>query len=134
VEVRNQSSVMVLDCGKLADWRPQELLETVVPNSETPGPGQIRYKDFMYLGFVDQEKIQPLDPRWNHFNIIRDDTKLVHFSYVRGQPWKKPGHPLARTWTDWMKRAMVAGCLTKGELAREVLRRHIHPAYARYVL
>lgn len=98
VEVANQSSVMVMDCAKLTDWRPDELLKMVVHNKETPGPGQIRYKDFMYLGFVDQKKIQPLDPRWNHFNIIRDDTKLVHFSYVKGQPWKKPSHPLSRTW------------------------------------
>jgi hypothetical protein len=133
VDVRNQSSVMVLDCGRLRDWDPAHLFDNVIPNGRTPGPGEITYKDFMYLDWVEPAKLQPLDPAWNHFNIVRPDTKLVHFSYVRGQPWKTPSHGLTPVWSDWLRRAMQAGAVTRGDLARAILKRHVHPYFVRFL-
>lgn len=130
VPERHQSSVMVLDCAKLTDWT-DALFERVVPNADEPGPGQHRYKDFMYLSFVPPALLQPLDPRWNHFNIVRSDTRLVHFSYVRGQPWKTPSHELAPLWRRWLDATIEAGLLTRGEVLRAVLKGHIHPVYIR---
>ncbi|MGE3771137.1 MAG: glycosyltransferase [Bdellovibrionales bacterium] len=90
-EIRhNQTSVMVLDCARLKDWNPETMFDHVVPNREELKPGQIHYRDFMTLSWYDQSKIQPIDPRWNHYNINRPDTKLTHFSYVREQPWRSP--------------------------------------------
>lgn len=129
----NQSSVMVLDCAKLAHWKQDTLFDRVIPNNQTPKEGEILYRDFIYLTWEDQSVIQPLDPRWNHMNLLRDDTKLIHYTYVRGQPWKKPSHPLSKFWAEWLVKAMAAGYVTRAELAREVLRRHIHPYYLRYV-
>lgn len=133
VEPRNETSVMVLDCARLSAWNPETLFERVVPNRATPGAGEISYRDFMRLAWVDPATIQHLDPRWNHYNVVRDDTKLVHFSHVREQPWKRPSHALTPFWESWLVRALDAGCLGRGDVVREVLRRHLHPRFLRHV-
>ena len=127
VPARNETSVMVLDCEKLKDWDPDQIFESVVANDATPGPGQIRYKDFMRLGWVDPALIQAIDPRWNHYNLLRDDTRNVHFSHVREQPWKRPAHPLREMWSGWLERAMAAGYVSRGDVLREVARLHLQP-------
>lgn len=121
----NQTSVMVMNCGRLRDWDPTVMFKTVVPNSSELKPGEIHYRDFMMLGFMDQSRIGALDPRWNHFNIIRDDTRLVHFSHVRSQPWKSPKHPLTPAWEGWLRETMRAGKLSRLELLREIVTGHV---------
>jgi lipopolysaccharide biosynthesis glycosyltransferase len=121
----NQTSVMVLDCAKLADWKTPDIFGNVVANDKTPGPGQMRYRDFMQLSWIDQALIQPLPPEWNHFNICNDRTRLVHFSHVRSQPWRKPSHALSAFWRGWLEKAVKEGSLTRAEIRGEVLKRHV---------
>ncbi len=127
VEQANQTSVMVLDCHKLKDWDPEIIFNNVVPNKTELEEGQIHYRDFMMLKWYDQNKIQHIDPRWNHFNIKNPDTKLTHFSHVRTQPWKKPDHPLTEYWAEWLVEAIKNNSVTKNELEEEVKKGHIHP-------
>lgn len=131
VEPRNETSVMVLDCAKLRDWDPDTLFDRVVANDAAPGPGQIRYKDFMRLAWMDPARIQYVDPCWNHYNVVRDDTRLVHFSHVREQPWKRPAHPLTGFWSKWLRDALAGGALSRWELARDVALLRIHPHFLR---
>ncbi len=131
VAPRNETSVMVLDCEKLKEWDPATLFDRVVPNQAPPGPGQIRYQDFMRLSWVDPGLIQAIDPRWNHYNLVRDDTRLVHFSHVREQPWKSPRHPFRSFWEGWLLRALEAGALTRRELLGAVAKLQIHPFFLR---
>jgi hypothetical protein len=133
VEPRNETSVMVLDCEKLKPWDPDHLFENVVPNHATLRPGQVHYKDFMRLAWLDPAVLQPLDPRWNHYNIVRDDTKLVHFSHVREQPWKRPQHPLTGFWEEWLAETIDAGFLSRRDLLREVALLHLHPHFLRHL-
>jgi len=132
VEPRNETSVMVLDCAKLRDWDPRTLFDRVVPNDANPGPGEIRYKEFMRLAWMDPARIQHIDPCWNHYNVVRDDTKLVHFSHVRDQPWKRPSHPLTGYWAKWLGDALASGVLTRWEIAKAVALRKLHPHFLRY--
>jgi hypothetical protein len=132
LEPRNETSVMVLDCEKLKQWDPDHLFENVVPNDAALRPGQIHYKDFVRLEWFDPGLIQPLDPRWNHYNMLRDDTRLVHFSHVREQPWKRPSHPLTGFWEGWLAEALDAGCLSRRELLKEVALLHLHPHFLRH--
>jgi hypothetical protein len=134
VEPRNETSVMVLDCAKLKAWDPGMLFDRVVPNGAVLRPGQIHYRDFMRLAWIDPEWIQPLDPRWNHYNLVRRDTKLVHFSHVREQPWKRPNHPLAAYWERWLAEAIDAGAVSRRDVLTAVARLHVHPHYLRHAL
>jgi lipopolysaccharide biosynthesis glycosyltransferase len=132
VAERNETSVMVLDCEKLVNWKTDTIFENVVPNSAELQPGQIHYLDFMRLGWVDQALIQPIDNRWNHYNVIDEQTKLVHFSHVRDQPWKRPSHPYTGEWVKWMLEAKEHGFVTTGDMLKSVGLLHIHPHFARY--
>jgi hypothetical protein len=122
----NQTSVMVLDCAKLRGWDPDVIFQNVVPNRTHCVAGQIHYRDFMMLAWFDQDKIQALDPSWNHFNIIREDSKITHFSHVRSQPWKNPSHPLAKWWGRWLAEAIGEGAISRRELIREIWRGAVH--------
>ena len=128
------TSVMVLDCSRLKHWDGDKMFSNVIPNKSERQPGQIHYRDFMNLVWEDRDTIQSLDPRWNHFNIIRRDTRLIHFSHVVSQPWKRPRHPLSRFWGHWLRKAIKAGYVSRWRLVLEVFRRHIHPVYLIYAI
>ena len=133
VQACNQTSVMVLNCDKLRDWDPETMFDNVVPNRSELADGQIHYRDFMKLDWMEPSRIQALDPRWNHFNIVRDDTRLVHFSHVRSQPWKSPEHPLTEQWSHWLVRAMRAGYISRFQLGREIMKGHLSKHFMKYV-
>lgn len=130
----NQTSVMVLNCDQLKDWNPQTMFDPVVPNRTELREGQIHYRDFMMLSWFDQSRIQPLDARWNHFNIITPETKLVHFSHVRSQPWKNPKHKLTEQWGLWLRDAIRDGYLARWDLVRDVFLGHLDRYFLRYAI
>ena len=134
VEKMNQTSVMVLDCAKLRSWDLETMFKMVVPNRQPLEPGQIHYRDFMSLSWFDQSLIQPLDPRWNHFNVINADSKLTHFSHVRTQPWRNPGHPLAKQWEGFLKKTIKDRDIGRARIVLEVCRRHAHPGLLKHAL
>jgi len=130
----NQTSVMVLNCAMLKDWDPDSMFNHVVPNRTELKKGQIHYRDFMMLSWFDQSRIKAIDPRWNHFNIVEQDTKLTHFSYVRSQPWKNPNHPLTQFWGKWLRQSIRAGAVTRLELLKEIKRGAIHKRFVLYMI
>ncbi len=133
VQRGNQTSVMVMDCAQLTYWDPATMFKNVVGNRDPLGPGQIHYRDFMMLGAWNDIKIQALDPRWNHFNIKQDDTKLTHFSHVRSQPWKNPEHDLTDFWGGWMTETIEAGYLTKDRVVEEIQSGHVDPYFEKFL-
>jgi lipopolysaccharide biosynthesis glycosyltransferase len=129
----NQTSVMVLDCEKLSDWKPDVMFKDVVPNRQEKQGDQIHYRDFMMLSWFDRNKIKPLPPTWNHFNVIRENTKLVHFSHVRSQPWTHPDtHSLSEVWGKWLREAIREKFVSRWLVVKEVLRGHVHPHFLKY--
>jgi hypothetical protein len=131
----NQTSVMVLDCARLRDWDPATLFERVVPN-RTPlplPPGRMLYREFMKIGWMEPTRLQPLDPVWNHFNVVRPDTKLVHFSNMRTQPWKAPEHQVTDIWESWLHRTVVDGALRRRDVLLAIYRGHLHRHFLRTV-
>lgn len=132
--VGNQTSVMVLNCGALKDWNPETLFKNVVPNRSPLGEGQIHYRDFMTLKWLDPARIGAIPPRWNHFNILRDDTALVHFSHVRSQPWKNRRHELSDWWIEQLNSARKAKYVSANQIIRACLRKDLHPDCLRVIL
>ncbi|MEC4984355.1 MAG: hypothetical protein SAJ37_04260 [Oscillatoria sp. PMC 1068.18] len=134
VPQRKETSVMVMNCAKLKHWNPETIFNNVVPNDSSLEPGQIHYRDFMWLKWMDDREIQELEPTWNHFNILREDTKLLHFSHVASQPWKKPDHPLSKFWGQWLRKTIRAGYLKRRELWEAIAERDVHRYYLRYLI
>ena len=132
VPKRKETSVMVLNCDQLKDWQPETLFNNVVPNDSVLEPGQIQYRDFMWVKWIDDDKIQQIDSSWNHFNVLRKDTKLVHFSHVASQPWKNPDHPLTEFWSQWLVATLESGFLEVKDLRHAIRKKHLHPYFRKY--
>lgn len=92
------SSVMLLDCAKLTDWRCEAQFKEMFAF-------QRDYTKWMRLGLEPRERIGFLDSTWNHFDLLTEKTQLVHNTRRHTQPWKT-GLPQDYTvhekgWRSW---------------------------------
>ena len=75
------TSVMLLDCAKLTDWDPDKDQEDLFAH-------RFDYIDWIELKRVSREQIGLLEPEWNDFDRLTPDTKILHTTKRRTQPWK----------------------------------------------
>jgi hypothetical protein len=75
------SSVMLLDCAKLEHWR----VETQFAELFT---FQRDYRKWINLLDEDPSTIGRLEPAWNDFDRLSAETKMVHNTKRKTQPWK----------------------------------------------
>lgn len=75
------TSVMLLDCNKLKHWRFEEELDGLFAH-------RFDYIDWIELKREAPESIGFLEPQWNHFDRLDEDTKILHTTKRRTQPWK----------------------------------------------
>jgi hypothetical protein len=75
------SSVMLLDCARLADWRWDEQIDAMFA-------GQLDYKPWIQLANQDAASIGELPAVWNSFDELNDETRLLHLTERLTQPWK----------------------------------------------
>jgi hypothetical protein len=139
------TSVMLLDCSKLAHWKFDEELDGLFGH-------RFDYADWIELKREDPSTIGYLEPEWNDFDRLTPATRLLHTTKRRTQPWKT-GLPidfsLQRAWPvdlinklflrykphpDPNQEAFIysllaemfdSGEVTEGELSREMAANHI---------
>jgi hypothetical protein len=117
-----QTSVMVMDIPTL--------LNRMWPNPiEMVADGLLAYRDLMQAAWLDRSLIAELPPEWNHFGIKRADTKLLHYSHVKSQPYRNPTHPTAWVFADELKAAVADGVLTRKQLKKEIAEGHLAAAF-----
>jgi hypothetical protein len=75
------SSVMLMDCARLAHWQWEADFERVFR-------GERDYRDWMWLLLEPPGSVAPLEPEWNDFDRLTPETKLLHNTKRRTQPWK----------------------------------------------
>ncbi len=77
------SSVMLLDCAQLTHWQFEknfdEMFEPDVRRD---------YMDWVSLKLEDPASIGVLENEWNDFDNLTADTKLLHNTKRKTQPWK----------------------------------------------
>ncbi|MEM1154167.1 MAG: hypothetical protein AAGI44_08495 [Pseudomonadota bacterium] len=76
------SSVMLLDCAKLKHWQFESNF------AEMFEPVKRDYMDWVSLKLEDRDTIGPLENEWNDFDNLTEDTKLLHNTKRKTQPWK----------------------------------------------
>jgi hypothetical protein len=76
------SSVMLLDCAKLRHWRFEENF------AEMFKPSKRDYMDWVSLKLEDPATIGLLESEWNDFDNLTEQTKLLHNTKRKTQPWK----------------------------------------------
>jgi hypothetical protein len=75
------TSVMLLDCGKLAHWKVERQFGELFAFQ----------RDYArWIGLLDEPpgSIGRLEPEWNDFDRLTDRTRLLHNTKRKTQPWK----------------------------------------------
>ncbi len=75
------TSVMLLDCARLAHWKTEKEFGELFAFERD-------YKDWIALRHEPAENVGILDPCWNDFDRLTPETKLLHNTKRRTQPWK----------------------------------------------
>lgn len=75
------TSVMVLDCAKLKHWHVKTQFEEMFAFKRD-------YIDWTSLASEDQDSVGPLETIWNDFDRLTSETKMVHNTKRKTQPWK----------------------------------------------
>ncbi len=77
------SSVMLLDCAKLRHWRfENDFGEMFAPDVKRD------YMDWVSLNLEDPATIGLFENEWNDFDHLTAETKLLHNTKRKTQPWK----------------------------------------------
>jgi len=82
------SSVMLLDCAKLQHWRCEEQFEEMFAFTRD-------YMPWVCLKLEARSSIGLFEDEWNDFDRLTAQTKMLHNTRRRTQPWKT-GLPI-----DW---------------------------------
>lgn len=72
-------------------------------------------------------QLGPIDPRWNSFDRRDADTKLIHYTNLRTQPWKVPGHDHESLWFQYFNEARDAGFITAEDVDKTLARGYARP-------
>lgn len=76
------SSVMLLDCAKLRHWQFEKNF------SEMFEPVSRDYMDWVSLKLEPTGSISALEDYWNDFDNLTQETRLLHNTKRKTQPWK----------------------------------------------
>ncbi len=71
-------------------------------------------------------ELAAMDPNWNSFDHVDANTKLIHYTNLRTQPWKFPGHEHESLWFKYFNEARRAGLISASDVDKTLAR-----AYAR---
>lgn len=86
------TSVMLLDNARLKHWRFAEDLQALWGH-------KVDYLDWINLKRENLDTIGLLEPEWNDFDRLTPETKLLHNTKRRTQPWKT-GLPIDFTFKE----------------------------------
>jgi hypothetical protein len=75
------TSVMLLECSKLKHWDVEKGFNELFE-------GKRDYHNWMSLLMEDRETIGTFENEWNDFDKLTPQTRMVHNTHRRTQPWK----------------------------------------------
>jgi hypothetical protein len=75
------SSVMLLDCAKLRHWQVERDFALLFDAKRD-------YRDWMWLLLEPQGSVGELESVWNDFDNLTPQTRMLHNTHRRTQPWK----------------------------------------------
>jgi len=75
------TSVMLLDCARLPHWKFAEQFNAMFEFKRD-------YMKWVCLKYEDPETIGLFENKWNDFDHLTDQTKMLHTTKRKHQPWK----------------------------------------------
>lgn len=116
------TSVMLMDCAKLKHWKIHEWVALI-------NAGLASYQGTMAgdKSGLNHKDFGPLPEYWNHLDHWDPTTKILHYTYVPTQPWKKGGHPHRNIFLQELQIALNDKILKVEDVKREISAGHIYP-------
>ena len=65
---------------------------------------------------------------WNALDYFDENTRLLHYTKVRTQPWVYTDHPLGHLWVDEIRMMLETGALEPGDIKNQVEQKFIRPS------
>ena len=93
------TSVMLMECAKLRHWDAEAEFDALFRREQD-------YKEWMVLAHENPENIGFLEDYWNDFDHLDANTRLLHNTKRKTQPWKT-GLPVDYTPADKFKNKPV---------------------------
>ena len=81
------SSVMLLDCAKLRHWQFERDFDEMFEAADGGRPRR-DYMDWISLKLEDPDTIGLFENEWNDFDRLTENTRLLHNTKRKTQPWK----------------------------------------------
>jgi len=75
------TSVMLLDCARLTHWRVEEQFNAMFEFKRD-------YMNWICLRTEPRDTIGLFEEEWNHFDTLTPQTRMLHTTKRRTQPWK----------------------------------------------
>jgi hypothetical protein len=118
-----QFSVMLLDCAALG-WRIDDIIAQL-------DDGTLDYGSLMFDMRAARHIGATISPHWNALERFdAAHTRLLHYTDMDTQPWVATTNPLGHVWIACLRRAITAGFITEGDIAREIAAGHVRPSLA----
>ena len=73
--------LMLLDNAKLTHWDAEQTFDELFAFKKD-------YLKWIKLEYEPEETVAFLEPEWNDFDRLTAETKILHNTYRRTQPWK----------------------------------------------
>ena len=89
------TSVLLMDCARLKHWDVERDFDQLFTREKD-------YKEWMVLAYEDPANIGYLEDCWNDFDHLDENTRLIHNTKRKTQPWKT-GLPVDYTPADKFK-------------------------------
>lgn len=116
------TSCMLLQCDELKHWKVKEWVALI-------NAGITNYQGCMEgrPNGMNHDDFGPLPEVWNHFDFYDDTTKIIHYTNVPTQPWKRAGHPFRGAFLNELKACIDEGMITTEDVEKEIKKEHIYP-------
>lgn len=116
------TSVMLLDCAHLKNWNVKLWSGLVNVQSSL-------YHDTIW-GMpkgLNGNDFGDLPREWNELDDADSNTKIIHFTNIQTNPWKKAGHPHAKLFLKELKAAIDAEEIPIDAIEREIAQGAVYP-------
>ena len=114
-------SVSLFDCDK-SRFNLKEYFSEIDQGVYSYGDLHQMTEEFLT---VHPFKIGAIDPKWNDFDFLDEQTKLIHYTNLYTQPWKYRSHPYGDIWFRYLQEAYKAGFITDRDIELAVVRSYV---------
>jgi len=99
------TSVMLMDCARLTHWDCEREFHELFEFTRD-------YKEWMCLRHESPDNVGYFEPEWNDFDRLTENTRMLHNTKRRTQPWKT-GLPVDYTPADKLRKYPLLAFLNR---------------------